>query len=271
MKKILVFPNSNNLDLILSSCVDGIILPLKGLSVQSDIYFDLMDIKKILNQTKKEVCVCINKIMHETDLKELKMSLVTLNKMNISKIFFYDVSVLRMCRQLQIRKPLVVYQEHLNASSLSNDFYASQGVVYSFITNDITKEEMNEIAKKRPIMLACYGYLPIFYSRRYLISNYLEHIGKKKMSDIYYIKHGKERYPIREEEFGTCIYTKEPINLINELDELDISYCILNTFLVSNERVIQVISDYMEHKKDNLSHYVGLLSEKTVYRVKDHE
>jgi len=269
MKKILVIPNKDNLDIILSSNVDGIILPLDKLSVQSDIYFSLSDIKKILNTTTKEVCVSINKIMHESDLKELEMALITLKKLNISKIFFYDVSVLRMCKELHINKELVVYQEHLNASGATNYFYKKRGVSYSLITNDITKEEINEIAKSQKLMMTCYGYLPIFYSRRYLVSNYLEYIDKEKNNDIYYIRNNDDYYPVREEEFGTCVYTKRPINLINEIDKIDVEYIVLNSFLIDNQEFVNVLDSYINHSIDNDEHYLGFLNEKTVYKVKD--
>ena len=50
MKKILVLPNSlENLGDILKTDVDGIILPLEHLAVNSDIYFTLEDIKSIIN------------------------------------------------------------------------------------------------------------------------------------------------------------------------------------------------------------------------------
>lgn len=271
MKKILVMPNSTNLELILSSNVDGIILPLKGLSVESEVYFTLTDIKKIINRTKKEICVCINKIIHESDLKNLELSLITLNKLNITKIFFYDVSVLKMCKDLHINKELVVYQEHLNASSLTNKFYLTKGVSYSLITNDITKEEINKISESMPLMMMCYGYLPIFYSRRYLVSNYLTYINKEKTSDIYYIKHNEDFYPIKEEEYGTCIYTKEPINLINQIDEINADYIILNSFLISNDEFIKVLDSYIMQRKDNFNHYLGFLEEKTTYKVKKDE
>jgi collagenase-like PrtC family protease len=239
--------------------------------VESDIYFDLMDIKHILNKTTKEICISINKIMHEEDLKELEMALVTLNKLNISKIFFYDVAILNMCRNLNIKKELVIYQEHLNASYLTNRFYSNKCVKYSLITNDITKQEINEIAKYHNLMMVCYGYLPIFYSRRYLVSNYLKYINKENNSNIYYIKNKDDYYPIRQEDSGTCIYTKEPIDLINEVKDIDIKYIVLNSFLISNDEFLNVIDKYINQINDNNNHYLGFLNEKTVYKVKDNE
>ena len=269
MKKILVIPNKNNLELVLNSRVDGLILPLESLACEYDYYYSLSDIKKILNKTKKEVCVCINKIMHDDDLKNLEMALITLNKMNISKIFFYDVSVLKMCRDMNINKKLVVFQDHLNASYLTNRFYKNNNVSYSVITNDITKEEINEISKYQDLMMICYGYLPIFYSRRYLITNYLKYIHANQEKGHYYIKNQEDRYPIVEEEYGTTIYTKEPINLINEVEEINVEYLILNSTLIDSKSFLIVLEKYLMKKEDNQKYYTGFLNEKTVYRVGD--
>ena len=168
MKKILVMPSSlNNLGKVLNSEVDGIILPLEELAVNSSIYFTVEDIKSILNLTSKEICVSINKIIHTEDLKKLELALVKLNKLNIRKIFFYDIAVMNICKKLNIKKDLVIFQDHLNASLYSNNFYKDRGIAYSTITNDITLDEINEISKNNKLILISYGYLPIFNSRRH--------------------------------------------------------------------------------------------------------
>lgn len=272
MKKILVKPNSlENLSDVLKSKVDGIILPLKHLSVNSSISFNLDDIKSILNLTSKEICISINKIMHNDDLELLEQSLVALNKMNIKKIFFYDLSVMNICKRLNIKKDLVVFQDHLNASVYSNNFYQKRGIQYAVITNDITKEEINEISKYNKLMLISYGYLPIFYSRRYLITNYLKYIKKDKTSNIYYIKNRDDRYPIIEEEYGTTIYTKEPINLINDIKNINVDYVILDAFNTKRDEFITIMNNYLEEKEDNNQYYRGFIDKKTVYKVEDYE
>lgn len=272
MKKILVIPNSyDNLREILKTNIDGIILPIKGLAVNSNIYFTVEDIKNIINLTSKEVCVSINKIMHNEDLEYLEKVLVSLNKLNIRKILFYDLSVINICKKLNIRKDLVVFQEHLNASLYSNNFYTKRGIKNIVITNDITANEINEIGKHNSLMLICYGYLPIFYSRRYLISSYLNYIKHDKNNNNYYIKNREDKYPIIEEENGTTIYSKMPINLINEVDNLNIEYIILNATLIDNKEFLDVLNNYLKNKKDNKEHYKGFLDRKTVYKVEDYE
>ena len=272
MKKILVIPNSyENLGEVLKTNVDGVILPIKGLAVNSSQYFSVDDIKNIINLTSKEVCVSINKIMHNEDLELLESILLSLNKMNISKIFFYDLAVMNIVRNNNIKKDLVVFQDHLNASLYSNSFYKRRGINYSVITNDITKDEINEISKYNSLMLICYGYLPIFYSRRYLITNYLKYINLTKKSDVYYITHNDSKYPIVEEDYGTTIYTKEPINLINDIKDINVDYIILNAIFTNREDFISILNNYLNNIEDDKEHYRGFIDRKTVYKVADYE
>jgi len=272
VKKILVIPNSyENLGEVLKQNIAGVILPIKGLAVNSNQYFSVEDIKNIINLTSKEVCVSINKIMHNEDLKYLESVLVALNKLNIRKIFFYDLAVMNICKRLGIRKDLVVYQEHLNVSLYSNNFYKKRGIKNIVITNDITMEEINEIGKYNSLMLVSYGYLPIFYSRRHLISSYLDYIKHDKSNNNYYIKNREDKYPILEENEGTTIYSKMPVNLINEIDKLNVEYIILNATLIDNEEFLNVLDNYLKNRRDDKEHYLGFLKRRTVYKVEDYE
>ena len=178
---------------------------------------------------------------------------------------------MNIAKRIDLKKELVVFQEHLNASLYSNNFYRKRGISYSVITNDITKEEINEISKYNKLMLISYGYLPIFYSRRYLITNYLKYIDKDKTSNIYYIKHKEDKYPIIEEEYGTTIYTREPINLINDIKDINVEYIILNANLTNNEDFISILNQYLNDIGDNKEHYRGFIDKKTVYKVEDYE
>ena len=272
MKKFLVIPNSLELlGKVLETDVDGVILPIEHLAVNSSIYFTVEDVKSILNITSKEVCVSLNKIMHSSDLNLLEEILIALNKLNISKIFFYDLAVLSVAKKLGIKKELVIFQDHLNASDYSHRFYKKRGVTYSLVTSDITRDEMNEIAKEMPLMVMCYGYLPIFYSRRYLVTNYLEYISKEKEEGVYYIRNKDDRYPIVEEEYGTTIYTTEPVCLLNDFEDLEVEYGVLNSVLVSNEKFLKVLEGYLKGRKNTDQYYTGFLNKKTVYKVEDYE
>lgn len=272
MKKFLVIPsNLEVLEKVLTTNIDGIILPIEHLAVNSNIYFSISDVKTIINSTSKEVCVCLNKIMHDSDLALLEETLIALNKINIRKIFFYDLAILSLCKKLDIKKELVIFQDHLNANYFSHQFYLDKGVSYSLTTSDITKEEMNEIANIMPIMVMAYGYLPIFYSRRYLISNYLEYIKKEKENGNYYILNKEDKYPIVEEEYGTVIYTKEAVCLLNEIKDINAEYFVLSSFLTDTNDFFNILDKFLTNREDNNKYYTGFLSKKTVYKVEDYD
>ena len=131
-------------------------------------------------------------------------------------------------------------------------------------------EEKHEIKDKSgmQVFFLGYGYAPIFYSRRYLIKNYLKYIGEDAGTDYQIVSDTGSVYPISEEEFGTTVYTEKPINLINHLDELkNIDYLVLKSNKIDDGEFNKVVDKFInrEHIKDD---YVGFFNTKTIYRVK---
>ena len=274
MNDFIIAPCSNsNLDYLLKSTVNYILIGVEDFCITPNFRMDIDNIIELANNTDKKIIVSINKMMHNSDLAKLEQILNKINKSLIDKVIFYDLSVLNIANRIKFNKDLIISLEHLNASSLTNEFYYKNNVEYSIITSDITKEEINEISKKSNIKLIVnvYGYLPIFYSRRYLISNYLNNFKLEKLDDIYYIKHDIDYYLIKEEKFGTVIFTKKPINLINDYKKLnDVSFFLFDGSYISDEEFINVIEAFINNKTiDNT--YKGFFDKKTTYRLKGEE
>ena len=164
--------------------------------------------------------------------------------------------------------PLVIYQDHLNLSILSNKFYNDMGINYAYISSDITKEEIRDIKlnTKSKLFITAYGYVPIFYSRRYLLSNYFEYIDKSYKKDVFYLDN---EYPIKESDFGTIIYSNKIINLINELDKLDfIDYIVMDSFNIDRQEFNEMVNKFINKDKVEDT-YTGFLDKKTIYKVKN--
>ncbi len=285
MTKILIEPKTKDeITALLKLNIDGIILGINNLCVNTAFSLSVNEIKKLVPKIKEkniEIFILLNKNMHNNDLKNLEKALYELNKININKIMFYDLSVIKLCEKLNIKKELVIYQNHLNASIYSNNFYNSLGIKYSVITSEITLEEILEINKKSSInlIIPSYGYRPIFYSRRNLLNSYFKYINKKQEYKFYYIKEKlKNEYNIiKEEKYGTTIYTNKILNLIKEYKifcDNNISYIILNGEFIDEKIFINEIINYIALKenknieyKDN--YWTGFLYNKTVYRVKN--
>ena len=83
MSKLIVTVNSlEHLNKLIDKDIYGIMLYIDKLSVNSSFYIDVEDIKKIDFKDKK-VFLVMNKIMHNSDLDLVKVSLDKLKDMDV--------------------------------------------------------------------------------------------------------------------------------------------------------------------------------------------
>ena len=268
MSKIIVKPNKKeDISELTKLDISGIILPLKDLSNSSSFFLSLEDIINI--STDKEKIVLINKIMHNNDLDLLKETLIKLNNSDVKKIIFYDLSVYTLYKELKLNNlELIIGQDHLNRSINSNNFYNSLGINYSYITSDITIDEIKEIKNNTNMKLfyTVYGRIPLFCSRRYLLTNYFDYINKIKEEGNYYIKNKEDKLYISEEDNATVIYS-DIVNLINNIDDIDfIDYLVLDFNNINEYK--NIIDKFINKGKDNNIYYQGFYNTKTIFKVK---
>lgn len=270
MSKIIVIPSSlDHMYELTSYNIDGFIIPIKNLSANQSFEVDYKDLELVIDKIKnKEVILLINKMMHSSDIELLRKVLKKTSTLKVDKIMYYDNSVYMLSQELKLNIPLVIYQDHLNLSILSNKFYNDMGINYAYISSDITKEEIRDIKlnTKSKLFITAYGYVPIFYSRRYLLSNYFEYIDKSYKKDVFYLDN---EYPIKESDFGTIIYSNKIINLINELDKLDfIDYIVMDSFNIDRQEFNEMVNKFINKDKVEDT-YTGFLDKKTIYKVKN--
>ena len=152
MSKLVIIPNSiDSIYNFVNKDIDGFILSIKNLSVNASFYITiekLKDIISIIKKNNKKIYISLNKNMFNSDLDNLKNTLIKLNNMDVDKILFYDLSVISLVNKLNINKELVIYQDHLNNSIYSHNFYKKRNINSSFIASDITYKEINDIKEK---------------------------------------------------------------------------------------------------------------------------
>ena len=71
--------------------------------------------------------------------------LVQLDKMNITGVFFYDLAVLELKRELNLNIDLVWNQTHMVNNYKTCNYYYSKGVKYALLGKEITLDEILEI------------------------------------------------------------------------------------------------------------------------------
>lgn len=291
MSKLIVVPTTINQIYNLISFCDGYILSIKGLSVNAPAYFELDELKPVINDLKKngkKVYINLNKNFHNKDLKRLENCLLCLNELNVDGILYYDVSVVNIKERLSLNYDLVWAQEHLTTNYSTCNYWYKFGVKYAYLSSEITFDEIVSIKKESEmgLFVNVLGYLPMFTSKRHLVDNYLKTFSLVESFDYRIFKEGKA-YPIVDNNDGTTVYSSNVLNAFDEyleMKKINIEYCVLNSFLI-NDKVFEEIVKYFnvvtEDNKEELSEKInnlldgkwdkGFLYKETVYKVKKND
>ena len=257
MKKGVILSNINQAKEI-KDLVDAYLIPLKDLSINYTNVFTIEEIKEV-QKLNKEVFVIINKNIENKELNKLEEVLKELDKLNITGIIFYDIAIVELKKELNLKTDLVWNQEHLSTNYTSVNYWYEKGAKYAYLSSEITKKEIEEIRKntKAKLMINAYGYIPMFTSKRHLVDNYIETFNiEEKGNKIY--KEDKY-YNIKDEKNGTTVYTDYILNI---KENINVDYYIYNSNMIDEEKFKQVLINNTEKEE------TGFLYKETIYKVK---
>lgn len=280
--KLLIEPiNKNNL---YEETVDGIILPLKDYAVESIISFSLAEIKDIVKNSECEIFIKINKNLLNEDIDELTNILKELDKLNITGIFFYDLAILELKKELDLKVDLVWNQTHMVNNYRTCDYYYNHGVKYALLGKEITLDEIIEIINKSKItsMVEVVSKPSVAFSKRKLVTNYYKDLGKEVNNDIVVKEKVTDtNYEFIEDSNGTSIFLDKITNgtsVIKDLYKAGCEYIIFREYGIDNFKDLVIdTKKYIEDKCSDdkyISKYKKLgdstnfFFKKTIYRVK---
>jgi len=278
--KLLIEP-CNKKELIAS---DGIILPLENFSVESVISYTLDEIKEIVKTYSGEVFIKMNKNLMNEDIPKAKELLIELDKLNVSGVFFYDLAVLQLKKELNLKVDLVWNQTHMVNNYKTCDYYFSKGVKYALLGKEITLDEIKEIIKESKItsMVEVVSIPSVAFSKRKLLTNYYKSLNKDVKKHLLITeKQSNEKYLVIEDNNGTCFYLNSITNgtsIIKDLFEVDCKYIIFREYNVPSFK--ELVSDTLKYIKNNcnddeyinkykrLGDSTNFFFKKTIYKVK---
>lgn len=286
--KILVEGNIENKELLKNT--DGLILSLKDYSVQSSKTYTLEEIKSVTeNNSSLEIFVNVNKNFFNNDIEELKKNLLELDKLNLTGIFFYDLAVLELKKELNLKTDLVWNQTYMVNNYKTCDYYYSKGVKYAALSKEITLEEILEIIEKSKItpLVETFSIPSVAFSKRSLLTNYYKDLNKSPKKDLIITEKATETdYLVEEDNLGTNFYLNKITNassIIKSLYQASCPYIILREYGIEEELFINILSDtkkYIEgncqdeeyiKKYKSLGDFTNFFFKKTIYRVKKND
>lgn len=285
MSKIITIPSTLNEINKTKDLVDGFIIGIEDMSINTNFCISLDNLDILNSIEDKDIFINLNKNMHNGDLQIVKNILINLNKYNIKGVLYYDVAILNIYNSLDLNYDLVWSQEHSTTNYNTINYWNSFGVKYSYLSSEITEDEIITISKKSKskLMVNMFGYLPMFVSKRHIVKNYLEYFNLKDDSDVNYIEKEGKIYPIVDSNIGTSVFSSNILNGIKSYINIDIEYIVLNSFNIELSKFVEVIKMFKNVNSKNVSEYeskinmmfsntdTGFLNKKTIYKVKKNE
>ena len=283
--KILIEQSTKNTDL--SKYTDGLILSLKNYSSQSYLTYTFEEIEQIIKDNPdKEIFINLNKNFFNDEIESLKEILLKIDKLNVKGIFFYDLAILQLKKECNLKTDLIWSQTYMVNNYKTCNYYHSKGVKYALLSKEITLEEIKEIITKSKIeaMVETVSMPSVAFSKRKLLTNYYHNLNKEAKKNLVVTeKATNEEYQVLEDETGTNFFLNKITNatsIIKELYSCNCTYIILREYGIDHELFKELLIDtqkYIEskcqdeeyiNKYESLNDFTNFFFKKTIYQVK---
>ena len=209
---------------------------------------ELLEISEECHKEKKLAILNIDRLVEEHELEEFKGYLDKVIHL-FDYFIFSDMAVYAFFEEKKALRKLVYDAKTIVASSFDLDFYKKQGSK-CFLNNELSFEEILEIASKEKFSFEVYGYHQIFYSKRELLNLYEDFKEKKwGLQNIRLLLKEELRqdmYSIYQGRNGTFIYTPYIYAMFDEILKIKnkLEFVRINATFLDEETILKVVNCY---------------------------
>ena len=249
---------------------DAIVVSIPYFSIRNSNIVSLQELpvwKKACEENGILLYVNFLRFCMESDMPRMKECMQALKDCEVDGIYYADEGVLFEAMQLGIESKLIYQPETLVTSHFDVDFYLEQGAQSVSLAHELSLDEICSIANHTPnIEVLVHGYFSIMYSRRPLVSNYLEVVdglSHFEMNHRYDLieQTRSERLPIVQDESGTHVFSAQPIQSFDEitsLKEAGVSRFRIDAIFSDDDTTANLIRMYSQVLKGEVTEFDGL-------------
>ena len=275
------------------SGVDGVIVNSRFSLKNTFKEEELVPISQYCKSKNLKFFVCIDVLVNESELEELYHYLDYVNYLKPDGIYFADLAVLDYVKSNLFDCQLIYDPSTLNTNDIDVTFFLNQNVDV-VLGRELTIREVASLVSKHPnrIEMQVFGHLRMSYSKRKFLSNYFNEINEdvlvEDVGNYSLIEESRSyKLPIRENKYGTAIYTDYVLLMYEELAYLSkiLKRAIIDTDFIDEEIGFEVIRDIKRLSRENSkflldnfknSHFYidftnGFLYQKTTDKKDDNE
>lgn len=225
---IVTIHDVKNIQKLKEAGADAIIIGVEGFSIRQSLAVALEDVKEMVLLCHAQHLKCyVNalRFFMEDELDLLKEFLKTCKEADVDGIYYSDEGVFYEAQKQGMESLLIYQPETLITNHMDIAFYLELGIQSVSLAHECSLEEILLMTKQnKEVEILISGYFSILYSRRMLVTNYLDAIksnekGHKKVLDLIESTR-QDRMPIVEDDYGTHIFSEAPIQSQKELPVL---------------------------------------------------
>ncbi|MGO5354133.1 peptidase U32 family protein [Faecalicoccus sp. LCP19S3_E3] len=207
---------------------DAIIIGIEGFSIRQSLTISLRDLKEVVLQCHAlnlKLYVNALRFFMEDELNLLETFLKACKEADLDGIYYSDEGVFYEAQKQGMESLLIYQPETLITNHMDIAFYLHLGIQSVSLAHECSLEEILQMTEQnKEVEILISGYFSILYSRRMLVTNYLDAIksnekGHKKVLDLIESTR-QDRMPIVEDDYGTHIFSEAPIQSQKELPVL---------------------------------------------------
>lgn len=225
---IVTMHDVKNIQKLKEAGADAIIIGVEGFSIRQSLVIALEDVKEMVLLCHAQHLKCyVNalRFFMEDELDLLKEFLKTCKEADVDGIYYSDEGVFYEAQKQGMESLLIYQPETLITNHMDIAFYLELGIQSVSLAHECSLEEILLMTKQnKEVEILISGYFSILYSRRMLVTNYLDAIGSKekrhqRVLDLIESTR-QDRMPIVEDDYGTHIFSEVPIQSQKELPVL---------------------------------------------------
>ena len=230
-----------------------LLYPLKSFCVGYEIEFSIDEI---------DGYILVNRILEDKDLDILEKLLAN---SKAKGIVFDDIGIIEIVKDLPMTKILLLDHKATNYESIN---YYLEYVDSVIVSNDLTKEEIEEILKKanKPLVVNVFGLKTLMYSRRLLLSNYAIYHNLKIERKMDATISSSKYFKIIENDYGTKFYAGKYFNGLELLNCSNVLFYWYDLIDLEYDKILPLIKD---NKIDDINSDILFLDKPTIYKVGD--
>lgn len=221
---------------------------------------EIETITKMAHEQGKKVIVAVNAIMHNEHIEKIAPFLAFLKKTNVDAITLGDPGVIQVMKKEGVELPFIYDAHTLVTSARQINFWVKRGAIGAVLARELTWVELQQIREQTdvPLEILVYGATCIHQSKRPLVTNYFNFVGKNvdtsKERGLFIAepKNKETHYSIYEDKHGTHIFATDDVNLMPYLDDLyevGLNHWKLDGIFTKGEAFVEIAKLFVEAKE----------------------